>query len=67
MDEPIWTNLGSLNALVVPSIKFKRIMAETSGSGDMTEKVTYMPTLPGEKTLFFLKRHTQTQSGLMAN
>ena len=26
-------------------------MASTSGSGDMTEKVIYMPTLPGEKNL----------------
>ena len=35
--EKIWARL---KALVVPSIKFKRIMAETSGSGDITEKVT---------------------------
>ena len=32
-------------------IKFKCTMAPTSGSGDMTEKVTYMPTLPEEKNL----------------
>ena len=28
----------------------------TSGFGDMTEKVTYMPTLPGEKKNLVLSR-----------
>ena len=44
--EQLWTRL---KATVCPKIKFKINMAATSGSRDMTEKVTYMPTLPGEK------------------
>ena len=42
----LWTRL---KATVSPKIKFKINMVATSGSRDMTEKVTYMPTLPGEK------------------
>ena len=34
-----------LKALVVPSIKFKRIIAETSGSGDITGNVIFRPAL----------------------
>ena len=44
----LWTRL---KAIVCPKIKFKINMAATSGSRDMTEKVTYMPTLPGKKKL----------------
>ena len=40
-----------LKATLWSQIKFKCTMAPTSGSGDMIEKVTYMPTLPEEKTL----------------
>ena len=42
----LWTRL---KATVCPKIKFKINMGATSGSRDMTEKVTYMPTLPGKK------------------
>ena len=42
----LWTRL---KATVCPKIKLKMNMAATSGSRDMTEKLTYMPTLPGEK------------------
>ena len=40
-----------LKATLWSQIKFKCTVALTSGSEDMTEKVTYMPTLPGEKNL----------------
>ena len=43
-----WTRL---KATLWAHIKFKCIMAPTSGFEDMDEKVTYMPTLPGEKNL----------------
>ena len=46
--EPYWARL---KATMWPQIKFKCILAPTSGSGDMIEKVTYMPTLPENKTL----------------
>ena len=46
--EPSWARL---KATLWSQIKFKCTMAPTSGSGDMTEKVTYMPTIPGEKNL----------------
>ena len=46
--EPSWARL---KATLWSQIKFKCAMAPTSGSSDMTEKVTYMPTLPGEKNL----------------
>ena len=46
--ETFWARL---KAALWSHIKFKCTMASASGSGDMTEKVTYMPTLPGEKNL----------------
>ena len=46
--EPSWARL---KATLWSQIKLKCTMASTSGSGDMIEKVTYMPTLPGEKNL----------------
>ena len=42
-----------MKALVVPSIKFKRIMAETSGSGNITENVIFGSALL-ELTFFFV-------------
>ena len=38
-----------LKAEMWSQIKFKCTMAPTSSSGDMIEKVTYMPTFPGER------------------
>ena len=47
-------SLARLKATVWPQckcVKCKCTMAPTSGSGDMIEEVTYMPTLPGERNL----------------
>ena len=53
--EPSWARL---KATLWSPIKFKCTMASTSGSGYMTEKVIYMPTLPGEKHLSMIReRH----------
>ena len=46
--ELYWASLKATNC---SQIKFKFTMAPTFDSGEMTEKVTYMPTLPGEKNL----------------
>ena len=47
--EPSWSRL---KATMWPQIKFECTLAPTSGSGDMIEKVTYMPTLPEKKKTF---------------
>ena len=46
--EPSWARL---KATMWPQIKLKCTLAPTSGSGDIIEKVTYMPTLPEKKNL----------------
>ena len=54
---------------MVPSVKFKRIMAETSGSGDITEKVTQPPThkLSAHVSQRWLNRFGQTWAHLQAH
>ena len=57
-----------MKALMESLIKFKRIIAETSGSGDITEKVTKPPThnLSALVSQRLLNRFEQTWARLKA-